>query len=102
VPKTGCICGGSSLHRVNKPCRLGVAAGAALGTAAQVFLVVVIIGYVMPWFCADLLDMARGLADFNLPARVGQLFGVVWSNPVVVVPEMNEFLRRIEKRLTLP
>jgi hypothetical protein len=28
----------------------------------------------VPLLC--LLDMARGVADFNLPARVGQLFGV--------------------------
>jgi hypothetical protein len=53
-----------------------VAAGAALGIAAQAFLVVVIIGYVMPWFGADLLGMAHDVADFNLPERVGQLFGV--------------------------
>jgi len=53
-----------------------VAAGAALGIAAQIFLVWVIIGYVMPWFGADLLDMARDVAAFNLPARVGHLFGV--------------------------
>jgi hypothetical protein len=53
-----------------------VAAGAALGIVAQVFLVVVIIGYIMPWFGADLLAMARDVAAFNLPARVGQLFGV--------------------------
>jgi hypothetical protein len=53
-----------------------VATGAALGIAAQVFLVVVIIGYVMPFFGLELLDMARDVADFNLPARVGQLFGV--------------------------
>jgi hypothetical protein len=53
-----------------------VAAGAALGIAAQVFLVVVIIGYVMPLFGLELLNMARGVDDFNLPARVGQLFGV--------------------------
>jgi hypothetical protein len=53
-----------------------VAAGAALGIAAQVFLVWVIIGYVMPWFGGDLLDMARDVAAFNLPARVGRLFGV--------------------------
>ena len=39
-------------------------------------MVVIIIGYVMPGFGADLLDMARGVAAFNLPARVGQLFGV--------------------------
>jgi hypothetical protein len=36
----------------------------------------VIIGHVMPWFGADLLDMAEGVAAFNLPARVGQVFGV--------------------------
>jgi hypothetical protein len=30
----------------------------------------------LPWFGADLLDIASGVADFNLPARVGQLFGV--------------------------
>jgi hypothetical protein len=53
-----------------------VAAGAALGIAAQVFLVWVIIGYVMPGFGADLLQMAESVTDFNLPARVGQLFGV--------------------------
>ena len=53
-----------------------VAAGAALGIAAQVFLVWVNIGYFMPWFGADLLGMARDVAAFNLPSRVGQLFGV--------------------------
>ena len=40
------------------------------------FLVVVIIGYILPWFGTDLLNIARGVADFNLPARVGRLFGV--------------------------
>jgi hypothetical protein len=53
-----------------------VAAGAALGIAAQGVLVVVIIGYVMPFVGLELLDMARDVAAFNLPARVGQLFGV--------------------------
>jgi len=53
-----------------------VAAGAALGIAAQVFLVVGIIGYVMPFLGPELLDMARDVAAFNLPTRVGQLFGV--------------------------
>jgi hypothetical protein len=33
-------------------------------------------GYVMPFFGLELLDMARDVAAFNLPARVGQLFGV--------------------------
>jgi hypothetical protein len=53
-----------------------VVAGTALGIAAQVFLVWVIIGHVMPFFGLELLDMARGVAAFNLPARVGLLFGV--------------------------
>jgi len=53
-----------------------VAAGAALGIAAQALLVWVIIGHVMPFFGLELLDMARGVSDFNLPARVGKLFGV--------------------------
>ena len=47
-----------------------------LGIAAQMFLVWVIIGHVMPFFGVEWLDMARGVAAFNLPARVGQLFGV--------------------------
>jgi hypothetical protein len=53
-----------------------IATGAALGIAAQVFLLWVIIGHVMPFFGLELLDMARGVADFNLPGRVGQLFGL--------------------------
>jgi hypothetical protein len=53
-----------------------ITAGAALGIAAQALLVVVIIGYVMPFFGLELLDMARDVAAFNLPARVGHLFGV--------------------------
>jgi len=53
-----------------------VAAGAALGIAAQVFLVWVIIGHVRPLFGLELLDMARGVAALDLPARVGQFFGV--------------------------
>jgi hypothetical protein len=53
-----------------------VGAGAVLGIAAQAFLVWVIIGHIMPFFGLELLDMAQGVAAFNLPARVGQLFGV--------------------------
>jgi hypothetical protein len=52
-----------------------VAVGAALGIAAQAFLVVVVIGYILPVFGLELLDMARDIAAVNLPARVGQLFG---------------------------
>jgi hypothetical protein len=33
----------------------------------------VLIGYVMPFFGLELLGMARDVAAFNLPARVGQL-----------------------------
>ena len=53
-----------------------VALGGALGIAAQAFLVVAIVGYVMPLFGLELLDMARDVAAFNLPARVAELFGV--------------------------
>ena len=45
-------------------------------SAIEVFLVVVIIGYIMPWPGANLLAVARDVATLNLPARVGQLFGV--------------------------
>ena len=50
--------------------------GALLGIAAQAFLAVAVIGYIMPLFGLELLDMARDLAAFNVPARVGKLFGV--------------------------
>ena len=55
-----------------------VAAGTALGIAAQVFLVSVNIGYVMPFFGLELLDMARGVADFNLSAGGA----AIWGEPV--------------------
>ena len=47
-----------------------------MGIAAQILLIWVIIGYIMPFFGLELLGMAQGVATFNLPARVGQLFGV--------------------------
>lgn len=50
--------------------------GAVLGITAQLLLAVLIIGYVMPLLGLELLDMARELVAFNLPARVAQLFGV--------------------------
>ena len=53
-----------------------IAAGTALGILAQVFLVWAIIGHVMPFFGLELLGVARDVAAFNLPARVGHLFGV--------------------------
>ena len=51
-----------------------VAAGAILGIAAQAFLVVVILGYIMPFFGLELLGMARDVAAFNLPMRTWQFF----------------------------
>jgi hypothetical protein len=54
-----------------------LAVGFLLGMAAQIILVVYILGHVMPLFGLELLDMARGVAAFNLPARVGQLFGAI-------------------------
>jgi hypothetical protein len=48
--------------------------GAALGIAAQVLAAWIVIGYVMPWLGQDLLDMARAVAAYDLPARVGALF----------------------------
>ena len=53
-----------------------VAVGGALGIAAQAFLALVIIRYILPWVGLDLLTIAQKVAAFNLPARVGQLFGV--------------------------
>jgi hypothetical protein len=44
--------------------------------AAQAFLV---LGHHRPrdpFLGLELLDIARGVAEFNLPARAGQLFGV--------------------------
>ncbi len=49
-------------------------AGAFLGIAAQAFLAWVLIFDVMPAIGLGLLDTARAVAAFNLPARIGQLF----------------------------
>ncbi|HEY8008581.1 MAG TPA: hypothetical protein VIE66_17710 [Methylocella sp.] len=48
-------------------------AGVGLGVAAQAFLVWGLIFHVMPWVGLDLLDMARAVAAFDLPARIGSL-----------------------------
>jgi hypothetical protein len=47
-------------------------AGAGLGIAAQAFLAWGLVFHVMPALGLDLLDMARAVAAFDLPARVGQ------------------------------
>jgi hypothetical protein len=49
--------------------------GGILGIAAQAFLVVVIIGYMMPWFGFGLLDTARAVAALDLPMRAWQFLG---------------------------
>jgi hypothetical protein len=49
-------------------------AGVGLGIAAQAFLVWGLIFHVMPWIGLDLLDMARAVAAFDVPARIGALF----------------------------
>ena len=51
-----------------------IAVGAVLGIVAQVLLAVGIIGYAMPFFGLELLDMARGVAAFDLPTRTWDLF----------------------------
>ncbi|HLK80555.1 MAG TPA: hypothetical protein VKT99_03545 [Xanthobacteraceae bacterium] len=52
--------------------------GAFLGIAAQFFLAVGVIFYLLPWIGLELLDTARAVAEFDLPGRV---LGVWWDNP---------------------
>jgi len=47
--------------------------GAILGIAAESFLAVGLIVYVMPRAGLSLLDLARAVVVFDLPARIGQL-----------------------------
>jgi hypothetical protein len=47
--------------------------GGFLGIAAQGFLAVGVIFYIMPWVGLGLLDTARDVAAFDLPMRVLQL-----------------------------
>ena len=53
---------------------LQIFVGAGLGVAAQAVLAIGVVFYLMPWIGLGLLDMARDVAAFNLPLRVGQLF----------------------------
>ena len=50
-----------------------VGIGAVLGIAAQAFLAVVIVGYVLPWLGLDLLELAKAVAAYDIPACVGRL-----------------------------
>jgi hypothetical protein len=47
-----------------------IVGGAILGAVAQIVLAVVLIVYVMPWFGLELLDLARAVAEFNVPGRL--------------------------------
>ena len=51
-----------------------VALGAILGVGVQALLAYGLIFYAMPAVGLGLLDMARGLADFDLPMRLIRLF----------------------------
>jgi hypothetical protein len=48
--------------------------GALLGIAAQAFLAVGVIFYILPWVGLGLLETAREVADFHLPGRVLAVF----------------------------
>jgi hypothetical protein len=50
--------------------------GALLGVAAQAFLAVGVIFYIMPWIGLGLLDTARDVADFDLP---GKVLALLWG-----------------------
>jgi hypothetical protein len=54
-----------------------VFAGAFLGIAAQAFLAIGVIFYILPWLGFGLLDAAREVAAFDLPMRVLRLW---WGN----------------------
>jgi hypothetical protein len=50
---------------------LQMLAGTVLGIVAQAFLAWVVLFHLMPWIGLNLLDMARAVAAFDLPARAG-------------------------------
>jgi hypothetical protein len=49
---------------------LQLVGGAILGILVQFALIYVVFGYVMPWLGLELLDVARAVADFDLPGRI--------------------------------
>ncbi len=51
-----------------------VFAGAFLGMAAQAFLAVGVISYILPWLGFGLLDTAREVAALDLPTRMLRLW----------------------------
>jgi hypothetical protein len=42
------------------------------------FLAIMVIFHILPWFGLELLDTARSVAEFDLPIRVMRLF---WGGP---------------------
>jgi hypothetical protein len=52
--------------------------GAILGIAAQALLAWALLFHIMPLVGLNLLDMARAVAAFDLPAKIGALFAAVW------------------------
>lgn len=53
---------------------LGVVVALALACGTLLFIAWGLIFHLMPWIGLDLLDMARAVAAFDLPARVAQFF----------------------------
>jgi hypothetical protein len=49
---------------------LQLVGGAILGTVVQFALVYAVFWHVMPWIRLELLDMARGVAAWDLPGRL--------------------------------
>ena len=41
-----------------------------MGIVVQFAVIYAVFGYVMPWMGLELLDMARAVADFDLPGRL--------------------------------
>jgi len=51
--------------------------GVILGVIVQGLIFWAVIAYVMPWFGLGLLDMARDLVAFDLPAKAWRLLGLI-------------------------
>lgn len=49
---------------------LPLVGGAILGIAVQGLLVYAVFWHVMPWMGLELLDMARAVADLDLPGKL--------------------------------
>jgi hypothetical protein len=74
--------------------------GGGLGLAAQTFLAYVIIWHVLPQFGFHILDVARDIADFNLPERVWALF--IGPRATGFAPLRGRVASTIEESTDLP